>query len=92
MARLIHIHTPGHRQNRSLDIGNHLPDRIYLERATHPLFGKEGLEVVLAFLPYNENTPYVTWDHKDGADHSGDYFHTLPEALAGFLKRIGKKK
>jgi hypothetical protein len=70
-----------------------LPDRIYLERAAHPVFGKEGkVEVVLAFLPHNATTPYVTWDHMDGNDHSGDYFCELPAAVEGFLKRIGKKK
>ena len=79
---LIHNHTP---------VGDKVPDRLYLERAAHPLFGKDGIEIVLAFLPHNDCTPYVTWNHKDGADDSGEYFHRLPEALEGFLKRIKKK-
>lgn len=83
--QLIHNHTPVEKQPGLHGI---LPDRLYLERAAHPLYGKDGVEVVLAFLPHNKATPYVTWDHKKGVDSSGDYFRELPEALAGFLKRI----
>ena len=73
-----------------------LPDRVYLERAPHPHY--RGLEVVLAFLPFNKVTPYVTWSHTPGepdsdrfvkgTNDSGDYFKTLPKALAGYRKRI----
>lgn len=90
MKRLIHIHTPAVAQPKHPH-PHILPDRIYLERAPHPVFGKDGIEVVLAFLPYGEQTPYATWDHtRKGVDTSGDYFHELPEALAGFLVRIGR--
>ncbi len=91
MTRLIHNHTPKHKQRGE---GYDFPDRVYLERAAHPVFGKDGIEVVLAYLPDNEKTPYATWDHKteSGMDSSGEYYHELPKALKGFLKRIGKKK
>lgn len=92
MKRLIHIHTPAVAQPH-YPYPNILPDRIYLERAPHPVLGEEGIEVVLAYLPHGEQTPYVTWDHsRKGVDTSGDYFYELPEALEGFFKRIAKKR
>lgn len=92
--RLTHNHTAIENQPQrpvySCRPDHGLPDRIYLERAPHSMFEKEGIEVVLAYLPDNATTPYVVWDHKDGNDHSGDYFNELPAALDGFLKRIGR--
>lgn len=92
MKRLVHNHTSRFDQPRSNE-GAALGDRIYLERAPHPTH--EGHEVILAYLPDNPGTPYVTWDHaphRGMSDSSGDYFQGLPEALAGFLIRIARPK
>ena len=62
-----------------------LPERVYL--ASKP--SGDDCEVVLAFLPHNSVTPFVTWVKRldDAATFWGHYYQNLAAAVEGFNER-----
>jgi hypothetical protein len=62
-------------------------------RRTLPYGGRatQAAEIVLAYLPHNDVTPFATWQRNvaDGGTYWGHYFRAdeLIEALADFDKR-----
>ncbi len=53
---------------------------------------KGDVEVLIALLPNNENTPFVTWKRQIGADkestYLGHYFMSLTEAYNDWRSRF----
>lgn len=63
---------------------------IKMRRTLPPGEGLVPAEIVLVWLPHNEITPYVTWQHNT-KDHEGyywgHYYREPDDALANFFKR-----
>lgn len=51
--------------------------------------GTQAAEIVIAFLPHNDVTPYATWQMNvaDQSTYWGHYFREADEALADYEKR-----
>jgi hypothetical protein len=66
------------------------PDKWILAMKGYSTNPKDSyLDIVLAYLPNNKITPYVTWiyNHSDGGFHEGHYYQWINTAIAEFLER-----